>query len=214
MEKTLAIHEIYRSIQGESTRAGLPCVLVRLSGCDLRCSYCDSESAFSQGENQSIKHILDEVEKLSTEMVEITGGEPLLQSNVHELMKQLCDRKKLVLLETSGAHDISSVDSRVIRIVDIKCPSSGESNKNHWKNIEHLQEKDEVKFVVGNRNDFDWSLDVVRRHDLTKTCPVLFSATWKKLPLETLAEWIRDSGESIRLQPQLHKILWGATPST
>lgn len=214
MEKTLVVHEIFRSIQGESTRAGLPCVFVRLTGCDLRCTYCDTEYAFYEGTARTLSDILAEVERHPLEMVEITGGEPLLQENAHDLMRVLADRGKKVLLETSGAHDISSCDPRVIRIVDVKCPSSGEADRNLWANLENLRKTDEVKFVIGDRADFDWAVGIVRRHGLKDKCPVLFSAVWDRLPLATLAEWIRDSGEPVRLQPQLHKILWGATPTT
>ncbi|HLG18536.1 MAG TPA: radical SAM protein [Bdellovibrionota bacterium] len=213
MPTELTINEIYSSIQGESTWAGLPCVFVRLTGCDLRCTYCDTEYAFYQGKSMSLEEILRTVNKCGTPLVEITGGEPLLQKNVHVLLKQLADEGKTVLLETSGAHDISRCDPRVIRIVDIKCPSSRMARHNRWENIEHLRSKDEVKFVIGNREDFDWSVEVVQRYELTRRCPVLFSAVSEVLPLVTLAEWVRSCGLAVRLQPQLHKILWGTSVS-
>jgi 7-carboxy-7-deazaguanine synthase len=214
MEKTLIIREIFRSIQGESTRVGLPCVFVRLAGCDLRCSYCDTETSFAGGERKTVPEIAAEVRGYGTEMVEITGGEPLLQPAVHDLMRTLAEDGHRVLLETSGAHDISSVDPRVVRIVDVKCPSSGEAARNRWDNLARLRDSDEVKFVIGDRADFDWAVRAVGEHRLTDRCAVLFSAVWDVLPLQTLAEWILDSRVKVRVQPQLHKILWGTTPST
>lgn len=193
---------------------GLPCVFVRLTACDLRCTYCDTEYAFYKGVKRSIDSIVEEVASHQTTLVEITGGEPLLQPGVHDLMRELANRSYTVLLETSGAHDISTCDPRVIRIMDLKCPSSGEVARNRWENLPHLRKTDEVKFVMGTREDFDWSVGVVRKHRLTETCPVLFSTIWEKLPLATLAEWIKESGLPVRLQPQLHKWLWGSSPST
>jgi 7-carboxy-7-deazaguanine synthase len=209
----LVINEIYSSLQGESTRAGLPCVLVRLTGCDLRCSYCDTEYAFYDGRKMTVENVLKKVLEFPISMVEITGGEPLLQSGVFPLMSALADAGKTVLIETSGAHDISKCDPRVIRIVDLKCPSSRMDHKNNWNNIECLRSTDEIKFVIGNRDDFDWSVSKVKKYNLTEKCPVLFSAVWEILPLVTLAEWVRDSEIPVRLQPQLHKVLWGATAS-
>lgn len=213
-EKTLYVTEIYPSIQGESTYAGLPCVFIRLTGCDLRCSYCDTEYAFYGGNEKTLKEILNEVNQYEISMVEITGGEPLLQKNVHPLMRILADQGKVVLLETSGAHDISICDPRVVRIVDLKCPSSGETTRNRWENLGHITRRDEIKFVIGNRKDFDWALEIVQQYKLTRKCPILFSAVWETLPLTKLGGWIRDCQIPIRLQPQLHKILWGATAST
>ncbi|MFH1262471.1 MAG: radical SAM protein [Pseudomonadota bacterium] len=214
MDNHLVISEIYKSIQGESTYVGLPCVLVRLTGCDLRCSYCDTAYAFSGGTRRTLSKVVSEIDRWGTPLVEITGGEPLLQEPVFELMKTLADRGKTVLLETSGAHDISRCDPRVIRIVDLKCPSSGESSNNRWENLAELRPSDEVKFVIGDRTDFDWAIDIIRKHGLSRKCPVLFSAVWDRLPLLKLAEWVRDGSEPVRLQPQLHKVIWGTTPST
>lgn len=213
-EGKLVITEIFRSIQGESTRAGLPCVFVRLTGCDLRCTYCDTEYAFYGGRRMTLEEVLGEVAKFPISMVEITGGEPLLQKAVYPLMTSLIDHGKTVLIETSGAQDISRCDPRVIRIVDVKCPSSGESHRNFWDNLKVLRREDEIKFVIGTREDFDWAVQTAREYHLTERCPVLFSPVWNKLPLLTLGEWVRDLGLPIRLQPQLHKILWGETPTT
>jgi 7-carboxy-7-deazaguanine synthase len=182
---------------------------VRLTGCDLRCTYCDSEYAFNGGERLTIEEIPSRVATFRTSLVEVTGGEPLLQPEVHTLMRSLADKGMKVLLETSGAHDIGGCDPRVIRIMDLKTPSSGESGRNRWENLPLLRATDEVKFVIADRADFDWSAEIVRKHRLEKCCPVLFSPVWKKLPLETLAEWIKESGLHVRLQPQLHKILYG-----
>jgi len=214
MEKPLVITEIFRSLQGESTYAGLPCVFVRLTGCDLRCTYCDTTYAFTGGKRMSVAEILAEVNGFGTSLVEVTGGEPLLQPVVHDLMKRLANEGKTVLLETSGAHDISACDPRVVRIVDLKCPSSGEMARNRWENLDHLRSRDEIKFVIGTREDFDWAVDTTRKHGLTDKCPVLFSAVWETLSMQKLAEWIQASGLPVRLQPQLHKILWGTTAST
>jgi 7-carboxy-7-deazaguanine synthase len=181
---------------------------VRLTGCDLRCSYCDTEYAFNGGERLTIEDILSRVAGFRIPLVEVTGGEPLLQPEVHTLMRSLADKGMKVLLETSGAHDIGGCDPRVVRIVDLKTPSSGESGKNRWGNLPLLTATDEVKFVIGDRADFDWSAEVVREHHLVDLCTVLFSPVWKKLPLETLAEWIKESSLQVRLQPQLHKILY------
>ncbi|HMF81168.1 MAG TPA: radical SAM protein, partial [Candidatus Acidoferrum sp.] len=168
--KTLTINEIYHSIQGESTWMGRPCVFVRLTFCDLRCNYCDTEYAFYEGKKQTLKEILDAVAAFRCPLVEITGGEPLLQKNVLPLMSILCDAGYTVLLETSGAHDISKVDLRVHRIMDLKTPDSGEVDKNLWSNIDHLTHRDEVKFVMGSREDYEWSRDKVQRYDLPSRC--------------------------------------------
>ena len=163
---TLMINEIFHSIQGESTRAGLPCVFVRLTGCHLRCGYCDTEYAFYDGRRWTVDALLTEVERVGDgcELVEVTGGEPLLQPNVHELMRRLCDVGKTVLIETSGACDISTCDPRVIRIMDLKTPDSGEAERNLWSNLAHLNARDEVKFVLCSRRDYQWARDVIREH--------------------------------------------------
>lgn len=214
MKDALRIKEIYFSLQGESSYAGLPCAFVRLTGCDLRCVYCDSEYAFTGGEDLEISEILARVEAFSTSLVLVTGGEPLLQPRVHDLMYALADAGKTVLLETSGAHDISACDPRVIRIMDLKCPSSGEMHRNLWSNLDHLRPQDEVKFVMENREDFAWTQAMVRQHQIHLKAGVLYSAVWEKLDLTTLANWIKEDPLPVRLQPQLHKLLWGSIAST
>ena len=205
---TLVIHEIYRSLQGESTFAGLPCVFVRLTACHLRCVYCDTPHAFNQGETMSVDDVVARTLELGDDLVEITGGEPLLQPEVYPLMSRLADAGKTVLLETSGAIDTSAVDPRVRVILDIKTPGSGEVEANVWSNLERLKPSDEVKFVLCDRADFDWAVNVVREHRLTERCPVLFSAAFGQVNPTELAGWILESRLPVRLQLQQHKILW------
>lgn len=205
---SLMIHEIYRSLQGESTYTGLPCVFIRLTACHLRCVYCDTPHAFNQGKPLTLDEIVDRVEELGDELVELTGGEPLLQDEVHPLMTRLADLGKTVLLETSGAVDTSLVDPRVRVILDLKTPGSGEAAANVWSNVDLLKPIDEVKFVLCDRADFDWAVDVIRRHDLPKRCPVLVSAVFGQLSPTDLAAWVLESGLPLRLQLQQHKILW------
>ncbi len=207
-EATLKINEIFFSIQGESTYAGLPCVFVRLTYCNLRCTYCDTSYAFTEGSDRTLDEIVKEVEKYGCPLVEITGGEPLLQKNVYPLMRTLCDRGYQVLLETGGHMDIRSIDKRVVRIMDVKCPSSGESDKNDWSNLEVLTTKDQVKFVIGNREDYDWAKQVVQRHHLDARCTVLFSPVFGALENSVLAEWILADRLAVRFQLQLHKYIW------
>jgi 7-carboxy-7-deazaguanine synthase len=205
---TIVIHEIYRSLQGESTFAGLPCVFVRLTACHLRCVYCDTPHAFSQGEAVRLEDVVAQALELGDDLVEVTGGEPLLQSEVYPLMTRLADAGKTVLLETSGAVDTSLVDPRVRIILDIKTPGSGEVEANIWSNVDRLKTTDEVKFVICDRNDFDWAVRVVRDHRLTDRCPVLFSAAFGQVNPTDLAAWILESHIPVRLQLQQHKILW------
>ena len=205
---TLVIHEIYRSLQGESTFAGLPCVFVRLTACHLRCVYCDTPHAFNQGETMSVDDVVARTLALGDDLVEITGGEPLLQLEVYPLMSRLADAGKTVLLETSGALDTSAVDPRVRVILDLKTPGSGEVEANVWSNIERLRPTDELKFVLCDRADFDWAVNVVREHRLTARCPVLFSAAFGQVNPTELAGWILESHLPVRLQLQQHKILW------
>ncbi len=220
MPETLRINEIFHSIQGEGARAGLPCVFVRLAGCHLRCAYCDTEYAFHEGDSQSIDSLLDQIEGYNCDFIEVTGGEPLLQKRVHDLMIRLCDRGKTVAVETSGACDISTCDDRVIRIVDIKTPGSGEASRMDWSNIEKLAPRDEVKFVICDRADYEWSSDIVRTHNLpARVSAVLFSPVFEQpagaeiagmsgLPVQQLAEWILEDRLPVRLQLQLHKFIW------
>ena len=211
-EKTLTINEIYHSIQGESTWAGWPCVFVRLTFCDLRCNYCDTEYAFYEGIKRSLSEILDAVAAYQCALVEITGGEPLLQKNVFPLMSMLCDSGYTVLLETSGAHNISNVDPRVHRIMDLKTPGSNEVEKNLWSNIDHLNSGDEVKFVMGSREDYEWSRDKVQRYDLSSRCrAVLFSPIFGRIDPRQIVEWILVDKLNVRFQLQMHKFIWTPT---
>src|SRR5260370_2626831 len=211
-EKTLTINEIYQSIQGESTWAGERCVFVRLTFCDLRCNYCDTEYAFYEGKKSSLKEIVDRVATFQGRVVGITGGEPLLQKNGLSLMSILCDAGHTVLLETSGAHDISKVDPRVHRIMDLKTPGSGEVEKNLWSNIDHLTKRDEVKFVMGSREDYEWSRDRVQKFDLKKRChAVLFSPIFGRIDPRRIVEWILADKLVGRVQLQMHKFIWTPT---
>lgn len=205
---TLLIHEIYRSLQGESTFAGLPCVFVRLTACNLRCVYCDTPHAFAEGEILELDTIVARALELGDDLVEITGGEPLLQPEVYSLMTRLADAGKTVLLETSGAIDTGAVDARVRVILDVKTPGSGEVHANVWSNLGRLKPTDEVKFVICNRDDFAWSAEVIRTRGLTAVCPVLVSAVFGRVDPTELARWILESGLPVRLQLQQHKILW------
>jgi 7-carboxy-7-deazaguanine synthase len=208
-EPQLTIHEIYRSVQGESTWAGLPCTFVRLTFCDLRCTWCDTAYAFYDGHKMPLSAILDKVRDLGVNLVEVTGGEPLLQPNVLPLMKRLCDAGHQVLIETSGSHDISVIDPRVIRIMDLKCPDSGMCDRNLMSNIEHLRPDDEVKFVIASRADYEWARDQVRRHTLdTRVRAVLFSVVFGRLTPRELVDWILQDGLPVRFQLQMHKIIW------
>jgi 7-carboxy-7-deazaguanine synthase len=206
---SLRIFEIFYSLQGESSRAGLPTVFVRLTGCPLRCGYCDTEYAFHGGATQSFDEILAKVASYQAQYVCVTGGEPLAQKGCHELLKMLCETGYKVSIETSGAMDISQVDQRVSIIMDIKTPGSGEESKNLWSNIATLSVKDEVKFVMVDRTDYDWAKQILGQYDLTSKCPVLFSPVYKTLPPADLAAWVLEDHLPVRMQVQLHKILWG-----
>jgi 7-carboxy-7-deazaguanine synthase len=246
MAETLVINEIYLSLQGESTWAGLPCVFIRLTACNLRCSYCDTAYAFTEGRKMLLSDVLAEVRRLAAPYnrfndstvqrfndarlptVELTGGEPLLQPNSLPLMRDLCDDRFTVLIETSGAHDISKIDPRVRRIMDLKCPSSGESARNRWENLPHLKSTDELKFVIGTVEDYEWSKAVIAEYRLAAVCPLLFSwvapltpeqqdKSLKKVPPEQtpltrreLAERIIADALPVRFQVQMHKVIWAA----
>ncbi|MEP7015829.1 MAG: 7-carboxy-7-deazaguanine synthase QueE [Verrucomicrobiota bacterium] len=211
-EKTLTINEIYHSIQGESSWAGQPCVFVRLTFCNLRCNYCDTEYAFYEGKKQNLGEIVAAVAAIGCPLVEVTGGEPLLQPNVIPLMSMLCDAGHTVLLETSGAHDIAPVDARVHRIMDLKTPGSGEVDKNLWANIDHLTKLDEVKFVIGSREDYEWSREKVQRFDLAGRCnAVLFSPIFGRIDPRQIVEWILADKLDVRFQLQMHKFIWTPT---
>lgn len=222
---TLRVNEVFFSIQGESTWAGEPCVFVRLTGCPLRCTYCDTEYAFREGETKSIANVIAQVESFGCRVVEVTGGEPLAQKRCLDLVRELCDRGYTVLIETSGAVDIAPVDSRAIRIVDLKTPGSGEVERNLWENMNHLRPRDEVKFVITSREDYEWAKEQMARLDLAGMVErgglraVLMSAAWEQrkgleiagcagLHPRALAEWILADKLPVRMQSQLHKVIW------
>src|SRR5215510_6632024 len=208
----MRITEIFYSIQGESSFAGLPCVFVRLTWCNLRCSWCDSEYTFSGGAEMSVDEVMEKVRGYDCELVEITGGEPLVQKReCAELARRLCDEGYTVLIETGGSLDAGVLDPRVIKILDVKCPGSGESHRNYWANLEGLNPRDEVKFVIKDRADFDYALGVIEKYRLDEREPrVLFSPVYGELGLKELAEWLLQSGVRGRLQLQMHKFIWGA----
>jgi 7-carboxy-7-deazaguanine synthase len=239
MSDTLVVNEIYLSLQGESTFAGLPCVFIRLTACNLRCSYCDTAYAFTKGQKMALADVVAEVNRLAapfqlrsprsalrSPIVELTGGEPLLQPAVLPLMKALCDDGFTVLIETSGALDIAPVDPRVRRIMDLKCPASGEVERNRWENLRHLKETDEIKFVLGTREDYEWAKAKIAEHRLDAICPLLMSwvqplmpeqqdPSLKKVPAgqtpicrRELAERIIADALPVRFQAQLHKVIW------
>ena len=242
MSETLVVNEIYLSLQGESTFAGLPCVFVRLTACDLRCSYCDTAYAFTEGKKKTLEDICQDVLRLAQPfktgnrqsaignfplpLVELTGGEPLLQKNSLPLMRQLCDAGFTVLIETSGAHDISPIDPRVRRIMDLKCPSSGEVARNRWENIPQLKATDEIKFVIGTTQDYEWAKQQIATHKLDAICPLLMSwvhplradqqhkalklvpAGQTPITRKNLVERIIADALPVRFQAQLHKIIW------
>ena len=209
----LTVNEIFYSIQGESTRAGQPCVFVRLTACDLRCSWCDTSYAFYEGAKRTLDDVLHDVEQFDCSLVEITGGEPLLQDDVYPLMQRLLASGRTVMLETGGHRPIAAVPRDVIKIVDIKCPASGESAKNDWSNLDALAPHDEVKFVIQDRADYEFAREIVRRHDLPRRCAaVLFSPVHDVLHPKVLSEWMLADGVDARLQVQLHKYIW--PPST
>ena len=209
---SLRITEIFCSLQGESSLVGLPTVFVRLTGCPLRCGYCDTSYAFKGGETRALDTILEEVAAFGVEHVTVTGGEPLAQKDCSLLLVALCNAGYRVSLETSGALDIADVDKRVKRVMDIKTPSSGEVERNLWSNLELLTSADEVKFVIGDRDDYDWSKAILREHALVSRCSVLFSPVYEALEARMLADWIIADRLPVRFQIQLHKLLWGDRP--
>ena len=205
----LRITEIFYSLQGEASRVGLPTVFVRLTGCPLRCVWCDTEYSFTGGAPATIESVLAEVAKYPTHQVCVTGGEPLSQKECPALLSALCNAGYDVSLETSGALDIAAVDPRVSRIMDLKAPDSGESDKNLWANLNLLNHRDEIKIVIASRSDYDWALAVLRQHKLDQLCPILFSPAQGQIAATDLAGWILDDGLPVRFQLQLHKLLWG-----
>jgi len=212
VEPTVRVTEIFRSLQGESTRAGFPCAFIRLTGCSLRCVWCDSAYAFHGGSEMPVSEAAERVAALGTELVEVTGGEPLEQEGVYPLFARLLDLGKTVMVETGGHVPLDRVDPRVVKIVDVKAPGSGMQSANLPENLERLGPHDELKFVLADRKDFDWALDQVRRDGLDARHVVTFSPVWENLPASELALWIRDSGRNVRLGLQLHKLLWGDVP--
>jgi 7-carboxy-7-deazaguanine synthase len=215
-EPFLRVTEIFHSIQGESTRAGLPCTFVRLTGCPLRCVWCDTAYAFHGGERMTLEAILARVGEIGTPLVEITGGEPLVHPNAFVLAERLLEEGYTVLVETSGAVDVAPLDPRIHKIMDLKCPGSGEESRNLWSNLDHLTHRDEVKFVVTDREDWEWTARTIQERGLDRRVregalsALLVSPVWGEVDLEELAGWILASGLPVRFQMQLHKLVWGA----
>jgi len=204
----LKINEIFKSIQGESTYTGLPCIFIRLTYCNLRCTYCDTEYAFHDGQDMSIKEILEYIEPMGIKLVEITGGEPMLQKNVISLMKELLQNNYKVMLETSGAISLKDVPKEVNKIVDFKCPSSEMSDKNLWSILDELNLRDEIKFVVGDLNDYKWVKSKISKYNLDSKWTILLSPVFGKITLEEMANWILQDNLKVRLQLQMHKYIW------
>jgi len=209
---TLKINEIFFSIQGETSRTGLPTVFIRLTGCPLRCVYCDTEYAFHNGNKMTLAEIMQKISDYKTTLITVTGGEPLAQKNCMPLLKILCDTGYDVSLETSGALDIQNIDSRVARIVDLKTPASGEVDKNLYENMQYLTANDQVKFVICDRQDYEWSRKKLDEYNLSEQCEVLFSGSHGEIQASQLADWILEDQLPVRLQIQLHKYLWGDVP--
>lgn len=212
----LRVTEIFHSIQGESTWAGVPCTFVRLTGCPLRCVWCDTAYAFHGGERMELDEIIRRVEEIGTPLVELTGGEPLVHANAFVLARMLLDRGFTVLVETSGAVDVGPLDARAHKVMDVKCPGSGEVERNLWSNLEHLTARDEVKFVIADRADYEWAVDVVRTRGLDvkvrrgELRSILFSPVWESVDFRELAAWVLADRLPVRYQIQLHKVIWGA----
>ena len=211
-EPRLRITEIFHSLQGETRTVGLPTVFIRLTGCPLRCHYCDTAYAFYGGEGMCLAEVVQRAEAYKPRYITVTGGEPLAQKSCLALLSALCDKGYEVSLETSGALDISQVDPRVVTVLDLKTPASGESARNLMSNLEHLKRHDQIKFVVCDAADYAWAKDQIEKYDLTARCEVLFSPSYQQLPAATLANWILEDNLSVRMQIQLHKILWGDVP--
>ncbi len=207
-DATVVVHEVYVSLQGESTWAGLRCAFVRLSACHLRCTWCDTPHAFDQGTRRTVDDVVASVHALGTPLVEVTGGEPLLQPGVYPLMSKLCDLGHTVLIETSGALDIGRIDPRVIRIVDVKCPASGEAERNRWENLDLLTPRDEVKFVLADRADYEWARVVIAERGLPARCTVLLSVAHGLLAPADVARWMIEDKLEARFQLQMHKVIW------
>ena len=205
---TLRITEIFYSLQGETSFVGLPTIFIRLTGCPLRCQYCDTEYAFKGGSLKSFEDIFTELDKINCKRVTVTGGEPLAQLACFELLTELCDKEYAVSLETSGAIDISKVDERVCTVMDLKTPASEESDKNKLENLAFIKKSDQIKFVICDRKDYEWSKEMISTHKLNDKCEILFSASHEELAPKDLAQWILDDNLKVRFQLQLHKVLW------
>ena len=205
---SLKINEIYYSVQGESTHAGRPCIFIRLTYCNLRCSYCDTEYAFYDGEDMEITDIMSEIKQWDCNLVEVTGGEPLFQEECIDLLNELVNSNYEVMLETGGSLSISDVPKKVVKIVNFKCPSSGMVKKNLWSIVDDLQAHDEVKFVIGNREDFDWAKDRITEYSMDKICTLLFSPTFGEINPQQIVEWILAENLPVRMQLQMHKMIW------
>ena len=204
----LKVNEIYYSIQGESTHVGRPCIFIRLTYCNLRCTYCDTEYAFYEGKDIEIPEIMAEIKQWNCNLVEVTGGEPLFQDECIDLLNELTNQNYEVLLETGGSLSISDVPIEIVRIVDFKCPSSGMAKKNLWSIVNDLQPHDEVKFVIGDREDFDWAIDMLNKYSLNEKCSILFSPTFGKIDPSLIVEWILEGDIPVRMQLQMHKHIW------
>lgn len=212
LNRTLRINEIFLSLQGETNKTGLPTAFIRLTGCPLRCTYCDTEYAFYEGEKKTIGEIMQTIAGYRTRHVTVTGGEPLAQKDCVALLAHLCDEGYRVSLETGGAMDVSGVDPRVMKILDLKTPASGEENRNRFENLEHISEQDQIKFVICDRGDYEWSKSILAQYHLNDRCEVLFSPEHEHLPAVKLADWILEDKIPVRFQIQLHKYLWGNVP--
>jgi len=208
MQMSLKINEIYHSIQGESSYSGLPCVFVRLTYCNLRCSYCDTEYAFYEGKDMSIKQIIKKINSYKCNLVEITGGEPLIQKNCIKLINELEKNNKKVLIETGGSLSIQNISKKTHIILDLKCPSSNMENKNLWANLDYIKKTDEIKFVVGNKADYEWTKNIIKKYDLENKCHLLISPVYDKIDNEKIINWILKDNLKIRFQIQLHKEIW------
>jgi len=204
----MRITEIFYSIQGESTYSGLPCVFIRTTGCNLRCVWCDTAYSFYGGEEMSVDQIMARVESYPCQLVELTGGEPMLQREIYELSERLLALKYIVLMETGGSLNLSQLDARVIKIMDLKCPGSDEADKNYWPNLEVLQPHDQIKFVIKDRGDYDWALATMREHRLAERFGILFSPVFNEMNYRELSEWMLADGVRARFQVQLHKYIW------
>jgi len=204
----LKINEIFYSIQGESSKSGLPCVFIRLTYCNLRCTYCDTEYAFFDGKEMSIEEIISEVKRYKCNLVEVTGGEPLMQEDVFVLMSRLCNEGFDVMLETGGSISIKEVEKRVMIVMDLKCPSSNMLKKNLYSNIDYLKRNDEIKFVIGSKEDYDWAKAIIKTYGLVNKCDILFSVVYGELEPVKLVNWILEDKLKVRYQLQMHKVIW------